>query len=513
MDVSGKLKFYDFSGKEHPLAVLPNTSQSQYVRKYLSGLQAQSVIEEPCYFDRDYLDEFSAFYARSSQGYKNVCSRAHYFGPENVSEEDFELALGNDDGAVDKLQRNYLGFSVIRPLVISPLGRTVLALYQDHNPHERRVVSPARTYSVYVAGLRLTVEGLAWQQQDTGVAACATIGLWTMFHSSSFDDHHAIPTTAEITSSAQLFGRRPFPSTGLTVEQILEAIHKQNLNPIAVSGDIGEPNGFGKPFSRQRFANNAAAFIRSGYPILIVGHYENSGGHAICGVGFREKGLKRADADDPAKVVMADGEIEYFYIHDDNIGPNIRFRLESVAGDNSAAVLVSSAPEYVDNGEPSPEVKFFPHMIIAATHQDVRVTADELYVKGLERCSQLHNFLDFVYRANESVAPSLAFSPRFIVLRDYFKEELRNVVPDGVVLSRVRRRLQEQAPPMSLHVGVIRIALQSGTVIMDLIYDTTDSGYCMPAFVAVIFDEQLVQWLKSTNYQALGFPEYMIEGY
>ena len=31
-------------------------------------------------------------------------------------------------------------------------------------------------------GPRLEVEGLAWQQQDQGVGACATIALWTMLH-------------------------------------------------------------------------------------------------------------------------------------------------------------------------------------------------------------------------------------------------------------------------------------------------------------------------------------------
>ncbi len=131
-----------------------------------------------------------------------------------------------------------------------------------------RVVEPAREYRVHLAGILLTVKGLAWQQQDTGVGACATIGLWTMLHSSAFDDHHAIPTTADITREAHnraSLGTRMFPSTGLTLHQICEAVKEQNLAPVISEGDIQNAgNVIG--FSKERFAASCASFIKlAGY--------------------------------------------------------------------------------------------------------------------------------------------------------------------------------------------------------------------------------------------------------
>ncbi len=139
------------------------------------------------------------------------------------------------------MQDGYLGFVVLRPIPTARLGRTVLAWYPD--PHERttpRVTKPSRAYDCHIAGMTLRVNGIAWQQQDTDVSACATVALWSMLHSSAFDAHHAIPTTADITRYAHRtasLGSRVFPSDGLTVEQAGEAIKESGLEPEIVAGD------------------------------------------------------------------------------------------------------------------------------------------------------------------------------------------------------------------------------------------------------------------------------------
>lgn len=509
MDVSGPLEFFDFDKAEQPLHRLPLTCQKEYITKYLEGLNAKTVIVEPCYFDKDYLDEFSYFYSRSSQGYRNVCKRLHFFRNSPVTRSDLTSAASDDQEKLSVLKANYLGFIVLRPIAVAPFGRTVLALYDDTNLSEPRVTTPARKYTVSLSGIELEVDGLAWQQQDTGVAACATIGLWTMFHSSAFDEHHSIPTTAEITESARVFGRRAFPSTGLTLEQIMEAIHKQDLNPIAVSGDLATNQG--RFFSKERFANNVAAFVRSGYPILIAGNYEGHGGHALCIVGFRDKFPENVV---PGTYTMADKDIEYVYVHDDNYGPNIRFKIEE--GSNKEAVLVSSPPDYVGPNRPGPTLKFTPHTIVAATHQDVRISADELFDKGVQTTHHVVNFITHICKAIGAPLPAFIFSPRFIILRDYFKYELAKAL-SGTDLGRVRLLLHEQAPPMSLHLGVIRIGSLDKPLLMDLLYDTTDSGRNMSSFVCVIYDKAIYNLLSQLGpdliEKDLGLPRHIIPAF
>jgi hypothetical protein len=106
---------------------LYQSSQVQYIREYLRDLGAQSLIVESNYFDRDYLAEFSSFYSVSSRGYPNICRRLHFFA-SSVDKEVFRRALGGNQDTLKVLQQSYLGFSVIRPIPIAPLGRTVLAL-------------------------------------------------------------------------------------------------------------------------------------------------------------------------------------------------------------------------------------------------------------------------------------------------------------------------------------------------------------------------------------------------
>lgn len=56
--------------------------QVSYLCDYLEDLNASFIIEEPHYFDRDYLAEVAAFYSSSSRGYKNICLRLHFFRRE-----------------------------------------------------------------------------------------------------------------------------------------------------------------------------------------------------------------------------------------------------------------------------------------------------------------------------------------------------------------------------------------------------------------------------------------------
>ena len=186
-------------GDSDPLAGLETQAplQVRYLRGYLADLNAQVVLEEPDYFDRDYLAEYSAFYAKSTMPYGNRCRRLHFFSTSELNRRRLRAAAGSDGRSRWLMRKHYLGFIVVRPLGASPLGRTVLRWYPDDGQDRPpRIVEPSRNYLTHVAGVELKVRGLAWQQQDAGVGACATVALWSALHSSAFDDHHAVPVAA-----------------------------------------------------------------------------------------------------------------------------------------------------------------------------------------------------------------------------------------------------------------------------------------------------------------------------
>jgi len=512
---AGRIKIHSFTGS-NPLSCLPGT-QVAYLLRYLDDLKAAVVVEEPSYFDRDYLSEFSAFYSISAKGYPNACRRLHFFCDKRVNRKLIRSAAGDNKRAIRILTNSYLGFVVIRPIPAAPLGRTVLCWYAEQFPGTPRVVAPSRDYSAHLVGITLNVRGLAWQQQDSAVGACATVGLWTMLHSSAFDDHHAIPTTADITRSAHRrasLGNRIFPSTGLNIYQICEAIKEQDLSPVIVDNDI-ENEGFPR-ISSERFSSSCAAFIRSAYPILLVGDLEGVGGHALCAVGFRSR-AQQPEYDPLQQVNLEDAGTEYIYIHDDNLGPNVRFRIhhECVRVDGelifdktgrpvTAVCLKPDAPNKAapcpTNGYPS----FRPSQLIVAVHNDLRTSPDTLHVTGMKQAQGIASVLNALLARHNAQPQGATLSTRFMKLADYLGGELARILQHSpATLSRVRLTLCERVSPMSLHLGVVRIGMNGSVPLVDVLYDTTDSDRNHPVFAHVVYSnnaQQIINVLQRNNY-------------
>lgn len=495
-----RMRIHAFGSIQDPLCRLEASGidQASYLRDYLANLECQTVLEEPTYFDRDYLAEFAAFYCTSSRGYANRCRRLHFFARPGLSRADLKRALRGSPRAARSIQDSYLGFSVIRPLDATPLGRTVLRWYVDLTPNTTpRVTDPSRIYRVHLAGLELTVHGLAWQQQDTAVGACATVALWTMLHSSAFDDHHAIPATAEITRYAHTtasLGSRIFPSDGLNVYQVLEAIKETGLAPVFLA-----PKAPADGFSRERFSAGCAVLLRSGYPVLLggelevalpTGQYERRGHHALACVGFREAAPPNPL---PSRVVLQDAMIRYVYLHNDNIGPGVRSEVED--GPDGIVRLRASAPQRlfpaVATGDPTAGYPLFrPTSIIAATHEDLRLSPDALHTFADRVAQDLRHYfnklLGHIDPAHQDVG--VCISAQFLKLHKYQGSELaRGLRGNPRVLAAVRLALAEKVPPMSLHVGVVRIGLGAEPKV-DILCDTTDSEVAVRAFCTIAFD-------------------------
>jgi hypothetical protein len=501
-----RLGFVGFGADGDPL-VSPNDAsyrQSRYLRCYLQDLGAQSLVIEPNYFDRDYLSEFAAFYATSSAGHLNICRRIHYFCV-NVTPELFESALGGNTKTCDDIQAAYLGYVVIRPIEGAPIGRTVLRAYSDEQGiRERtpRVLEAARRYQVHIAGLTLIVEGLAWQQQDSAVGSCATVALWSMLHSSAFDDHHAIPTTAAITALGHWTtptGQRTFPDSGLQVQQVLAVINEQGLAPLLLKGELEN-----EEFSRRRFCTLLASFLRSGYPVLVSGFLDYEGAeerelHSICVVGFRSSAPQRVEN---GELQLDDQNLQHIYIHDDNLGPNVRF----LVGDGGAVLSISLIPQSPEprNGPwpcLNPAASYYelvPSEMIVAVHQELRTDPIALQEAAIGYAQWLPAALQHETEQQGGVFEmGMLIGSRFIRLHEYAEDELRVVLQnkDASVLARARLALWQDTPPMSLHVGLVRVSLGTEPMV-DILFDTSDSDRHLKPTAYVAFHPKVASLLE-----------------
>lgn len=497
------LKFVGFRDAEDPLTLHYETPQGQYLTWYLADLGAASVIVEPQYFDRDYLSEFAAFYCTSSAGYLNCCERLHYFAA-GVDRSLLEVAAGGDLAAGHALQEAYLGFIVLRPIPGTPIGRTVLKWYPDPKRHQLpRVVQPSRWYTCHLAGVELKVHGLAWQQQDAGVGACATVALWSMLHSSAFDDRHVVPTTAEVTQTAHRAGlsAQPlFPSKGLSFGQLVAAVRDSGFAPLVVAGELDK-----SWFSREHFCSSLASFIRSGYPALVAGEFEgNNGWHAVCAVGFRQA----ASNVSAGSVELEDTETEFIYLHDDNLGPAARFKIEVDPGDGHVALRADPPPRLHSLTLTDPTAtyhRFIPTALLAAAHSDVRITPDRLHDLALNLGTGLVSVTGGTI--------GLIASSRVARLSDYVGLELQRLLGAAPeILSRTRLALWEMVSPMSLHLGVVRVGTWRAPL-LDVLYDTTDSVPNMRAFCHVAYDANIAASVERLATLNLLSPGVLVAAY
>jgi len=295
-----------------------------YLNDYLTKISAKTILAEREYVDRDFLEDFSAYYVRCFNEPRRLCVRLHFFSVEVVQADidAFLKALAPDK--VKLLQGNYLGFLVVKPLPFTLVGRTCLHTYDDANG--RRFFPVCREYEVNLLGVPLKINSLAYQEQDHVVAACATSALWSVFQKTGKKFQHAIPSPVEITKSASLtvpLESRTFPNKGLNTQQIAQAIRTVGLEPYVTACK-----------SNEELVATAYAYLKGAFPVLYgflqADNLVVKGGHAVAVTGY-SLGISKPVSSKQPKLngfCLKAFRIDKIYVHDDQIGPNARMVLD-----------------------------------------------------------------------------------------------------------------------------------------------------------------------------------------
>ena len=310
--------------------------QMTYMGIYLDSLGCRTIVHERHYIDRHYIADFSLFYSRSLRAYPNYCQRLHFFSSEFDEEQWCDFVRRANDGGREEVERQlaaqYLGFIVVKPLPGSPIGRTVLRTFDRRAPgRRRREFTTIRPYKVNLAGLSLSVDGLAFQQQDQGVSACATTALWSALQSTAPSERSS-PTPAQITEAASRYmlpEGRALPSGGLHFDQLCEAVRATGLAPVLLTS-----------ISPREDQSHLATYLQSGLPVLLgIGPLGPGEGHAVCVVGL---GLGAVQPETDLNIRYRDGAtaVDRIYVHDDRLGPYASARLKSTTFDNGVVTTL-----------------------------------------------------------------------------------------------------------------------------------------------------------------------------
>jgi len=297
-------------------------TQVKYLNSYLSHPEAmaQTILIEAPYVDRHYLEEYAHYYATTLRPPPPKATRLHFFSHELTAEKLDGLITRAADGQFDEvcgyLTGHYLGFAVIRPLPDAPVGRTVLATFQAR---DRCYTLPPHPYRVHLCGLKLSVCGVPFQQQEQAVGACATTAVWSALAQVMRHDGGRAPTPFAVTEAAtrNWLSDRIFPAaSGLKNEQILEAIRQFGYAPL-----FFEPR-----LKTELFILAVKCYLRSGIPVILKIQYkEDEEAHAVTVVGFREdESFIEYKAKEDLSFSLNSHGLCRLYIHDDRLGPYAR---------------------------------------------------------------------------------------------------------------------------------------------------------------------------------------------
>lgn len=327
------------------------------------------------YTDRDYLIDFANYYVRCFEEYERLCKRLHFFKISFDEKKFFELLKINNHDLPDVLQDNYLGFIVAKPLPETIFGRSILTTYPTEG--YGRHFPAIKRYETNLFGKTLEIKSLAFQEQDTVTAACATCALWVAFQKTAdIFDRSWSPTPIEITKAATKYKirERPVPSSGLLVEQMCQAIQEFGLEPQIVDiAEIQENKQF-VPIQSLIYS-----YLEMGIPVLLGGTF--IGGvrdyHVVTITGYHleDKPFVKREVPNLKKINYCNlkgRRIDKFYTHDDAVGPFCKMLIKPY---NRRIIKFYSNPD-VDY---QVWKEIIPEMIIIPLYEKIRIPFQEVY--------------------------------------------------------------------------------------------------------------------------------------
>lgn len=274
----------------------------------------KGVLIETGYIDKDYRSTFYNFYAKKGRVYRSDCVRLHFFDGQ-VNFDQTKTALLCPD---DKPGDHYYGYIVLRPTLVSTIGRSILSPDIRNGAHGMVIQSE---HQVHLLGYKLQVWGFPSMAQHTDIAVCAHVSCWAILrhYSERFPQHREL-LIHEITKLAQQFDPGGLtPSLGLNVLQAERIFQAAGSYPLIVKRDK-------LPGGDERFVGQLLAYLESGFPLFIA---MSEHAHAIVVVGHSWTG---AAAVPPPAGSLTQSQLGSLVAVDDNHLPYICIDAAGTAG-------------------------------------------------------------------------------------------------------------------------------------------------------------------------------------
>lgn len=315
------------------------STRIKYLDDYLKVLKAKTVIIEHEYVDRNFIDDYCGYYSKCFRDYPKKCERLLFFNKIFSDQDLKEAVLSTSDNDLRKdIERSFLGYIVMRPISGAHLGKVCLSTYPNQENRIRNFPLNKR-YFAHFMGLNLSIDTVAFQEQDNVISACATSSIWSALHCIRDFNPDDVPSPYEITESAKRIHVHSEPTKtiekGLYPSQMTAVIENQHLNPILLSFksksilkaivraymNVGVPVMLGMELAYQdedRNIRNSGTYLIGEHAVTITGYHLQSG---KLPEAFSEDDFSDDPFNDVFDIYFVSSLIDKFYVHDDQIGP------------------------------------------------------------------------------------------------------------------------------------------------------------------------------------------------
>ncbi|MBI5374186.1 MAG: hypothetical protein HZA77_02055 [Candidatus Schekmanbacteria bacterium] len=290
--------------------------------------KGKTVLIEEKYIDKDFRSEFSGLYSKTFKKFDSTCTRLHFF-ESNINK------INDIKNITDIDKESYLGFTVVRPIDVGKVGRTIIKPWiQDIN---RSYPLCKCDTSIHLFGIDFRTCGSPFIQQDTMVMTCAQASIWmaARYMHLKFGFKEYLPF--EINEEASRFFRlqRTLPSEGLMFYSMFNALDNMGYSPICFTKDDGEDGKWNPVESIYKYIESCIPVIATSpdHAFVIIGHTFSP----------KRKFKIKQDPND-LNIVSSHNWVDAFIIHDDQLGP---YRLLPVSKKDKNQLIKNGFGEFL----------------------------------------------------------------------------------------------------------------------------------------------------------------------
>ncbi|QDV62646.1 hypothetical protein [Crateriforma conspicua] len=250
------------------------------VEQLRAGLDphVKTVLVETPYVCEDFRSLHQNFYGRKFRERPSKCCRLHFFN-EHLSESEVVFAFPRE---------HYIGFSVVEPLMVRCIGRTVIRPEMIGLGPEHFHLLGTR-FRNRVGGTLYECNGFPYRSQSNEATVCAHVTMWAVcrYLSHKFDRYRKhLPY--ELIEMAGRRNGRIIPHRGLNYADYAEMLDRFGCHPIIVTNHglgsqifASKEDGIQDQQAFNDFLKILYCYIESGFPLIasfsehvvsIVGH-------------------------------------------------------------------------------------------------------------------------------------------------------------------------------------------------------------------------------------------------